>query len=163
MFACDHDVLRKVKRSLRTSTVSHVPHFKVSDKPRFGYVNFPLWFGEVRRVLGFFLFCYAGTPRNQWTSAQFGGVALAHARTKNSGRMRILKSPLPVSKGFNKKKTVDQCTFSRARAEFSTRLHRKSQQVGLWNYRRLYKGLNTKTQSTFRRGLSRGLCTSGRA
>ena len=33
-------------------TVSHVPRFNVSITPRFGYVNFPLRFGEVRGVLG---------------------------------------------------------------------------------------------------------------
>ena len=66
-------------------------------------------FGEVRRVLGIgvFLLCHVETPGNQWTSAQFGGASLAHARTrkqwkhahlfkgfsrKNSGPVDILKS-----------------------------------------------------------------------
>ena len=47
-----------------------------------------------------FLLCHVGIPGNQWTAAQFGGVSLAHARTKT---VDAYTSCLPVSKGFSSK------------------------------------------------------------
>ena len=57
-------------------------------------------FGEVQRVLGFFLLGRVETLGNQWAGAQFGGVSLAHASQEKSGRVHIFKRPLPVSKDF---------------------------------------------------------------
>ena len=77
---------------------SHVPHDNVAATPRFGYVIFPLQFGEVRRVLRILLLCQRESPRKQWTGAQFGGVSLAKESFTSFERIlqKILESSGPV-------------------------------------------------------------------
>ena len=96
---------------LRGLAASCTHPFARSTFQRFSYAAFRLrkfsvavWrvSSEGIGVFSCFVMC-CRNPGNQWTGAQVGGAALAHAKTKNSGRMHILKSPLPVSKRFSRK------------------------------------------------------------
>ena len=109
--------------------------------------------------MGVFWLCHVGTPGNQWTGAQFEGASLAHARTRNSERMHILKSPFPASKRFSRKSSA-RCTLSRARVGVFYRVPSKiSKSRGLARTLELQdvlKILNTRNWSRFWKGPSRG-------
>ena len=105
----------------RDLAASYTHRFGRSTFQCFSYATFRLhtfsvavWRGS-EGVLFFFFLCHVETSGNQWTGAELRGASLAHARTRKQWTGAHLEESFTSFERTQQKKTVDRCTFSRAR------------------------------------------------